>query len=54
VTTFHELHNALKCMHSRYGIGDVKEIRKFADGRVEVTAQGYGMKPHVRKGRVTY
>lgn len=52
-THFHDVTNAIKTMHYRYGIGDVKEVRIFADGRIEVHAKGYSMKPHIRRGRLT-
>jgi len=51
-TYYHDVMNAIKAMHYNYGIGDVKEIQIFADGRIEVHAQGYGMKPHIRRGRL--
>jgi len=49
---FHDVNNAIKALHYRHGIGDIKEIMRFADGRIELTAQGFGMKPHTRKGRI--
>ena len=50
---FTNIYAAIKVMHYRYGIGDIQEIRQFADGRIEVTAKGYGMKPHTRRGTVS-
>lgn len=50
---FAQLNNAIKLMHYRHGVGDIQEIRQFADGRIEVTAKGYGMKPHTRRGTVS-
>lgn len=50
---FHELANAIKAMHYHYGIGDVKEVRILGDGRIEVHAQGFQMKPHIRRGRLS-
>ena len=50
---FRSIVNAVKQMHYRHGVGDVKSVHLFADGRVEVTAKGYNMEPHVRKGRIT-
>lgn len=44
---------AIKVMHYRYGIGDIQEIRQYAAGKIEVTAKGYGMKPHTRRGTVS-
>lgn len=41
----------IKCLHYRAGVGDTIESRVFADGRIEVTAKGYGMRPHRRRGR---
>lgn len=52
-TYFTQLNNAIKVMHYRYGIGDIQEIRQFADGRIKVVAKGYGMKPHTRRGTVS-
>jgi hypothetical protein len=49
---FDDINDAITTMHYLYGIGDVKEIRRFADGRIEVIAQGYYMKSHVRRGRI--
>lgn len=51
-TYYHDVTNAIKAMHGRYGIGDAKEVRIFADGRIEVHAQGCFMKPHIRRGRL--
>lgn len=42
----------VKCLHYRYGVGDIREIGYYVDGRIEVVAQGYGMKPHTRRGRI--
>lgn len=52
-TYFADVCAAIKVMHYRYGIGDIQEIRQFANGRIEVTAKGYGMKPHTRRGTVS-
>lgn len=52
-TYFAQLNNAIKVMHYRYGIGDIQEIRQYAAGKIEVTAKGYGMKPHTRRGTVS-
>ena len=51
-TYFKQLGDAIKTMHYRHGVGDIQEIRQFADGRIAVIAKGYGMKPHVRHGTV--
>lgn len=51
-TTYSDITNALKIMHYNYGIGDIKEIRLFADGRIEIIAKGFNMKPHKRTGRM--
>ena len=50
---FQNISNVIKNMHYRYGIGDIREIKQFADGKIEIIAKGYGMKPHVRRGHVT-
>lgn len=50
---FAQLNNVIKVMHYRYGIGDIQEIRQYADGKIEVVAKGYGMKPHTRRGTVS-
>lgn len=47
-----ELNSLVKFLHNRHGVGDIQEIRRYADGRVEVEAKGYAMKPHTRKGRI--
>lgn len=46
------INNAIKQMHYRYGIGDIIEIRNYADGKIEIIAKGYGMKPHTRCGHL--
>ncbi len=51
-TYFDYIKDAIETLHYRHGIGDIKEVRLYADGRVEVKAQGYGMKSHVRRGRI--
>ena len=51
-TYYNDINNAIKTMHWRYGVGDIKQILRFADGRVEVIAQGFQMKPHKRRGRI--
>ena len=43
---------AAKHLHCNYGIGDIDEVRIYASGRVEVYATGYGMRQHIRRGRV--
>jgi hypothetical protein len=52
-TYFQHLSNAIKTMHYRYGVGDIQEIKQFGNGKVEIIAKGYGMKPHKRRGHVT-
>jgi hypothetical protein len=47
-----DIDNAIRTMHYEYGIGDIQEIRYFADGAIEITSKGYGMKPHIRKGSI--
>ena len=51
-TYINDLNYLIKCLHYRHGIGDIRQIQRFADGRVELVAQGYGMKPHTRRGRI--
>ena len=51
-TYVNDINYLVKCLHWNYGVGDIKEIRRFADGRVEVEAQAFGMKPHTRVGRI--
>lgn len=49
---FTSVFGMIKCLHYRAGIGDVAESRVFGDGRIELIAKGYGMKPHRRQGRL--
>ena len=49
---FQDINSAIKILHNQFGVGDIQTIQRFADGRVEVEAKGYGMKPHKRKGRI--
>lgn len=51
-TYFRDVMNAIKTMHYRYGSGDVKEVWITGDGRIEVHAQGCGMKPRIWRGRL--
>lgn len=49
---WNDLNSLVKCLHHRYGVGDIKEICRYADGKVEVEAEGFGMKRHTRKGHI--
>lgn len=49
---FTSVFSMIKCLHRRAGRGDIVESRVFGNGRIEVTAKGYGMKPHRRQGRL--
>jgi len=51
-TYFSDINNAIKTMHYRYGIGDINEIRQFADGRIELATQGFGMSKRTARGRI--
>ncbi len=51
---FEKVENMISVLHYRHGIGDIKETRRYADGRIEIIAQGYGMRPHVRRGSIVY
>ena len=51
-TYVQNLNYLVKCLHYRHGVGDILEIRRYADGVVEVEAKGTNMRPHVRRGRV--
>lgn len=50
---FEAINGAIKTMHYKWGIGDIVEIKHFADGRIEVTAKCHGMKHHIRRGSIT-
>ena len=50
---FHGITNAVKALHYHYGKGDVKAVRIFADGRIEIDAQCTSAKIHTRQGAVT-
>jgi len=51
-TYVNDINYLVKCLHWNYGVGDIKEIRRYANGKVEVESEAYGMKPHVRRGRI--
>jgi hypothetical protein len=50
---FADINAAIKTLHYQYGIGDITEIRQFADSKLEVTSKGYGLRPVTRKGTVS-
>jgi hypothetical protein len=50
--TFQELRRALEHCNDRKGYGKVTEIKRFADGRLEVTIARPYMKDTVRQGRM--
>ena len=52
VPYFTSVFSMIKCLHYRAGIGDIAESRVFGDGRIELIAKGYGMKPRRRRGRL--
>jgi hypothetical protein len=41
-----------KALHWLYGKGDIKLVRVYADGKVEITAQRTSCQPHKAIGRV--
>ena len=47
---FKELHNAISCLHYNYGKGDIRAIRQFADGRIEIDAQRTSCGIHTTRG----
>ena len=49
---YQKLSNAIKMMHARHGVGDVIEIRRYGDGRLEIDAKPYGLALHTRKGSI--
>lgn len=52
-TYFHDINNAIARIHYNHGIGDIKEIRRFADGKIEVDALATSAsKVHTRRGRI--
>ena len=49
---YYDLNNAIKTIHSKHGKGDIKEIRRFADGRLEIEACRTSCEPHISRGRI--
>lgn len=49
---FADIMNAIKVMHSNHGKGDIKHIRKFGDGRLELDAFCTSCRPHTARGRI--
>lgn len=43
---------AVKMLHNRHGRGDIRQVRWYLDGRVELYCQSPHMRPHVARGRV--
>jgi hypothetical protein len=49
---YYDINNAIKMLHYRHGVGDVTEIRRFADGKIEVDSRPFGLPVRTRKGHV--
>lgn len=46
------IYEAVRLLHRRYGAGDLRSIKVFADGRIEIEARRVYSLPHIRRGRV--
>lgn len=50
---FENINNAISQLHYVYGVGDIKEIRQFSDGKLEIDAlKTSARKVHTRRGRI--
>lgn len=49
--TIMDLIKIAKILHNRHGVGDIKSVSISGAGKVEIEAEGYQMRPHVRRGR---
>jgi len=49
---YNDISNAIMVHHRNYGKGDVKAVRVFADGRIEVDAKRTSCKAHTSRGRL--